>query len=110
MGVIHCDLKPSNLLLGSDGHLRVSDFGLARSLADGDAARGGTTGFMAPEQLDIEGTISPRTDVYGLGAVLRDLLPERPPGVDALCRRCLAPDPAARFASAAELASALHVL
>jgi tRNA A-37 threonylcarbamoyl transferase component Bud32/DNA-directed RNA polymerase specialized sigma24 family protein len=110
MGVIHCDLKPSNLLLGGDGHVLVSDFGLARSPAGGDAPRGGTAGFMAPEQSDPEGEVSPRTDVYGLGAVLRALLPERSPEVDALCQRCLAPDPAARFASAAELASALRAL
>jgi tRNA A-37 threonylcarbamoyl transferase component Bud32/DNA-directed RNA polymerase specialized sigma24 family protein len=109
-GVVHCDLKPSNLLLGCDGQVLVCDFGLARSLAGDDTPHGGTTDFMAPEQLDPEGRISPRTDIYGLGAVLRALLPERSPEVDALCRRCLAPDPEARYASAADLASALREL
>jgi hypothetical protein len=65
---------------------------------------------MAPEQSDPDGKVSPRTDVYGLGTVLQALLPERSPEVDALCQRCLADDPEARYASAAELASALRPL
>jgi eukaryotic-like serine/threonine-protein kinase len=109
-GVVHCDLKPSNLLLTRDGHILVSDFGLARSLAGGDAPQGGTAGFMAPEQLDSEGKVSPRTDIYGLGAVLLALLRERPAEVDAVCRRCMAAEPEARYASAGELAAALRKL
>lgn len=107
-GVVHCDLKPSNLLLGHNGHIVVSDFGLARSLAGDGATHGGTVGFMAPEQVDPDGRISPRTDVYGLGAVLEALLPKRSPEVDAVCRRCRELDPEARYASAAALASALR--
>ena len=84
-GILHCDLKPSNLLLDSQGQIRVTDFGLAIPLASGaepDSLLAGTPAFMAPEQVDPAwGPISPRTDVYGLGAVLYYLLQLRPPHI-----------------------------
>lgn len=81
-GVIHCDLKPANLLLGRDGRVRLTDFGLAARLHVGGRERGlgGTLGFMAPEQIDATwGPIGPQTDVFGLGAVLAALLLGTPP-------------------------------
>lgn len=82
-GVIHCDLKPSNLLLSDTGQIRVTDFGFAIRLAEDSGrkhALAGTPAFMAPEQADSTwGPISPRTDVWGLGAVLYFLLYGRPP-------------------------------
>jgi DNA-directed RNA polymerase specialized sigma24 family protein len=138
-GVIHCDLKPANLLLETGGRIRITDFGLAHVVRPGAARRSataGTVGFMAPEQLDPAwGAIDARTDVFGLGAVLFSLLAGRPPftgrtvdellrnllagppplaihrpdaaALDAICRKCLAPAPSARFATAGELAQAL---
>jgi serine/threonine protein kinase len=89
-GVVHCDLKPSNLLLHADGHVIVTDFGLARDeCATGASmtAIAGTPAFMAPEQIaDCYGPIGVHTDLYGLGAVLYTLLTGQPPfaGTDAV--------------------------
>jgi serine/threonine protein kinase len=80
-GVIHCDLKPSNLLLDEVGRIRVTDFGLARRAFDEQArCLAGTPAFMAPEQVDpCWGEVSARTDVWGLGSILFFLLSGRPP-------------------------------
>ena len=81
-GVIHRDIKPANLLLAADGHVKLSDFGIARLFGtQGLTAAGnvlGTVEFMAPEQADGR-PVGPRTDLYSLGALFFTLLAGRPP-------------------------------
>jgi serine/threonine protein kinase len=67
----HCDIKPANILLHVDGKVLLSDFGVARRVHE--QKQGGTPTYEAPEQIT-EGRIDARTDVYGLGVVIYEML------------------------------------
>src|SRR5881394_992154 len=86
-GVLHRDLKPSNIIIAPDWQPHVTDFGLAKRLADdADLTLSGqvlgSPNYMPPEQADHKrGQVSAASDVYSLGAVLYHLLTGRPPFV-----------------------------
>jgi serine/threonine protein kinase len=77
-GILHCDLKPGNVLLDQDGKPRVADFGQSRLKTDQSAALG-TLFYMAPEQADMTAIPDARWDVYALGALLFSMLTGKPP-------------------------------
>ena len=143
-GVIHRDLKPGNILFSDDGRAFVSDFGLAKFAGAETATEPlasvlGTPAYLAPEVVR-HGAHAATTaaDIYGLGAVLYELLAQTPPfsadsfegllkavtdsppkaphliipgvpgDLEIICLRCLAKDPVLRFVSASELAAELR--
>lgn len=138
--IVHCDVKPANVLISREGKVKVGDFGVAR-LAEGTGntsagALGGTPKYMAPEQAR-GGATTPATDVYSAGVVLYEMLAGRapfsggsavelalrhlsdvPPALDPavpapltrVVAQALAKDPAERYADGQEMAEALSWL
>jgi serine/threonine protein kinase len=77
-GILHCDLKPANILLDQDRRPRLADFGQSRLTNEMSPALG-TLYYMAPEQADLTATPDARWDVYALGAVVYRMLTGEPP-------------------------------
>ena len=85
LNLIHCDIKPSNVMKLSDGTIKLFDFGLATGAKPGKYPKrlgAGTKGYMAPEQEKGDGAIGPLSDIFSLGCVLKFMLK----GVNAKCR------------------------
>lgn len=124
-GMLHRDVKPSNVLLGREDHVYLTDFGLAKPLASSAGlTRAGTVvaraQYVAPEQI-MGQPVDARADVYALGCVLFEALTGEPPRetpppsvglareFDDVVRRAMAQDPDERYQSAGDLGQAALV-
>ncbi|MDX1996534.1 MAG: tetratricopeptide repeat protein [Thermoanaerobaculia bacterium] len=117
--VVHCDLKPSNILVTADGQPKLLDFGIAQLLAPGPEEAGSprrrlTPAYASPEQLRGNEPLTTATDIYSLGAVLKHLLDAlpAPPGRDlaAIVARATAAEISARYGTVEELIADLRRL
>jgi serine/threonine-protein kinase len=138
-GILHHDVSPQNIAIAPDGRAKLLDFGLAGFLVAPSGSRGhqrtvaGTPGYISPEKI-LGRPPDGRSDVFSLGAVLYEMATGRlafpgrnqeevldatleaepakiaPPALDAIVRKALAKAPENRYASAAEVAAALHDL
>lgn len=116
--IIHRDIKPSNIIITSYNYAMLLDFNAAKQFSgqnESDTVLIGTPGYAAPEQYGF-GSSSPKTDIYSLGIVLREMLGSITPVPDIapilhrlnlIVDRCTQMTPAARYQSVAELKNAV---
>jgi len=130
-GLVHLDIKPSNILLDKKGRVKIADFGLARLIGRKDRGASGGDGpaimgtppYMAPELVEKPRKVDGRADIYALGVVFYEMLtgevpPENfvPPSIkahvdprlDAVVARALARQPRRRYSDAGELRAAVE--
>lgn len=128
--IIYRDMKPSNIMLRSDGSVVLIDFGTAREFKERhveDTTCLGTQGYAAPEQFGGMGQTDERTDIYSLGATMYRLVtghnPSEPPyemypithwnprlstGLEGIIAKCTSKDPKSRYQSVQEVRYALE--
>lgn len=127
---IHRDIKPENIMIGLDGAIKLMDFGISKLMANtrltGASVVMGTPYYMPPEQVRNSRDVNASSDIYSAGVVLYEILTgyvpsgvpkpaselfqDVPKVLDAIVAKCVDPDPAKRYQSAAELRAALGPL